>query len=250
MLIGHELRRYRQAIAGLPSGPGPAKEELLAPAFRMRQDGRLTTCYAPHNEYANPGARVVIASLTPGWTQMKLSIQAARRAIGEGLSDEDVCREAKEAAGLAGGLRRYLLRMLDALGLQRALGIASCAELFGGRRALLHTTAVLRHPVFLDGANYNGSRPPLLKTPSLREAALRYAEEELPLWRQALVIPLGKAVEGVLELLMREDGLEARQCLRGFPHPSGANGHRHRQFAERQEEMKRTIAAWFRMDEA
>lgn len=247
MLLSPRLRTYRSAILRLPSGRGWNRNDLLVPELLVSRDGELAEYYAPHNEYAaNSSARVAIVGLTPGWSQMKLALEAARRGLEAEESDEDVCRMAKEAAGLAGGLRRDLLRMLDALGLQRELGIASCERLFDERRELLHTTALLRYPVFLSGANYNGSRPPLLGTPSLREAALRYAREELPLWKPALVIPLGRTVEGTLRLLVRDGGLKESQCLWGFPHPSGANGHRHRQFAERREEMERRMADYFR----
>jgi hypothetical protein len=47
----------------------------------------------------------------------------------------------------------------------------------------------------------------------------------LPL-NKPLIIPLGKAVESVLEQFIKEGSISESQCLMGFPHPSGANGHR------------------------
>ena len=41
-----------------------------------------------------------------------------------------------------------------------------------------------------------------------------------------LLIPLGKAVEEVLQQLASEGCVDATQILSGFPHPSGANVNR------------------------
>ncbi|MNG08705.1 hypothetical protein D3C84_920820 [compost metagenome] len=63
--------------------------------------------------------------------------------------------------------------------------------------------------------------------------------------REALIIPLGVNVENVLRQLVAENQLEEERCLWGFPHPSGANGHRHRQFAAHYQDMKERLAAQF-----
>jgi hypothetical protein len=59
----------------------------------------------------------------------------------------------------------------------------------------------------------------------------------------ALIIPLGKTVEMGLHLLERANKVDAQQCLWGFPHPSGANGHRHAQFTSNLSQMKNKIQA-------
>jgi hypothetical protein len=66
----------------------------------------------------------------------------------------------------------------------------------------------------------------------------------LPLERP-LIIPLGKAVEDVLRVFIGAGKVEESQCLLGFPHPSGANGHRHRQLRERKEALHEKLRTFF-----
>lgn len=61
----------------------------------------------------------------------------------------------------------------------------------------------------------------------------------------ALIIPLGKTVEGLLQRMEEEGLLGECGILHGFPHPSGANGHRRKQFAEHREAMKRRLEEKF-----
>lgn len=56
---------------------------------------------------------------------------------------------------------------------------------------------------------------------------------------------MGQTVSDLLENLVDQGVLTASRCLLGFPHPSGANGHRKRQFAERREMLKRKANEWF-----
>lgn len=61
-----------------------------------------------------------------------------------------------------------------------------------------------------------------------------------------LIIPLGKAVEEVLELMISEELIKKEQCLLGFPHPSGANGHRKKQFEANKENLLKIIDEYFK----
>ncbi|WP_127532903.1 uracil-DNA glycosylase family protein [Paenibacillus kobensis] len=245
MLITNNLDRFREAILALPLHRPLTKEELLVEPLLMERSGKVEMYYAPHNEYANPGAKVVIVGLTPGWSQMEIAIGEARTCLAEGLGDEEVCRRAKEAARFAGPMRSHLTGMLDELGLNRKLQLASCGELFDSGQTLLHTTSVLRYPVFVNQRNYNGTQPSLLAHPLLKREARLTVEEQLDYMREALIIPLGVSVENVLRQFAQEEKLEEERCLWGFPHPSGANGHRHRQFAEHYETMKERLNAYF-----
>ncbi|NLS86868.1 hypothetical protein EYI23_02595 [Bacillus subtilis] len=49
------------------------------------------------------------------------------------------------------------------------------------------------------------------------------------------------AAETVCETLIRQHRLQNLICLSGFPHPSGANGHRLKQFAKNKELLERQI---------
>jgi hypothetical protein len=67
---------------------------------------------------------------------------------------------------------------------------------------------------------------------------------ELSLIPEALVLPLGNAVESCLRMLIASGQLDEARCLFGFPHPSGANGHRVTHF-RRNEDMRRAeIKRW------
>ncbi|MBY3618943.1 hypothetical protein HGO21_05235 [Acinetobacter sp. CUI P1] len=241
MLISNHLQQYKAAMLSLPKATALTKEDLQVDKLLMKRSGKLEMYYAPHNEYLNPTAKVIIIGLTPGFTQMRIAIQEGVIGLESGLSDEEVCRKAKEAARFAGSMRSTLIHMLDTLGLHHYLNLTSSDELFQEQQTNLHTTSLLRFPVFVEQKNYSGAHPKLLSDPFLRECALLSLEQELGILNQALIIPLGKTVEGMLQLLVSEEKLDQRRCLWGFPHPSGANGHRFRQFASHQEDMIKTL---------
>lgn len=246
MMVGSGIGSYRSAILGLREGGDWGKEDLLTPAFLMRQEGDVEIYYAPHNEVVNTEAQLVIVGITPGWTQMKLAYQAARAGLEAGLSDMEVCLRAKEEARFAGTMREHLIQMLDQIGLAEGLHISSCRELFQQQSQILHTTSLLRYPVFVNHQNYTGSRPNLLTASWLREQAQAYIVKELQLMgRRKLIIPLGKTVERLLAVLEEEGRLDGGQVLKGFPHPSGANGHRKIQFHAHEEQMRRIVSALF-----
>ncbi|WP_339318330.1 uracil-DNA glycosylase family protein [Paenibacillus sp. FSL R10-2734] len=241
MLISNHLQEYKAAVLSLPKGTALTKEDLLVDKLLMKRSGKLEMYYAPHNEYMNPSAKVIIIGLTPGFTQMRIAMQEAVIGLEAGLSDEEVCKRAKEAARFAGAMRHTLIHMLDTLGLHQYLNLTSCDELFQVQQTNLHTISLLRFPVFVEKKNYSGVHPKLLSDPFLREYALLSLEQELDILSQALIIPLGKTVEATLQLLVSEGKLDHRRCLWGFPHPSGANGHRFKQFASYQENMTKIL---------
>ncbi len=241
MLISNHLEQYRSTIRSFPKQFPLTREDLQVDPLLMKRSGEIEMYYAPHNEYMNSCAKVIIIGLTPGFTQMRIAIQEAIIGLEAGLSDEEVCKKAKEAARFAGSMRNTLIHMLDTLKLQHYLNLSSSAELFQEEQAILHTTSLLRFPVFVGKKNYSGAQPNLLSNPFLREYGLASLKEELGFLRQALIIPLGKTVERMLQLLVSEGKLDPRRCLWGFPHPSGANGHRFKQFASHQDDLAMTL---------
>jgi hypothetical protein len=136
--------------------------------------------------------------------------------------------------------------MLDDLGMSQLLGITSSHALFADRVDLLHATSAVRYPVVVRGEeNYSGSSPRLSRHQKLRSMMREYLVYELSHCPGALVIPLGKYVgEAILELAS-EGLVEAKRCLFGFPHPSGGNGHRAKQFEARREDLAHTMHTWF-----
>ncbi|WP_139490874.1 hypothetical protein [Brevibacillus dissolubilis] len=233
--------RFLRHIRSLPAHEPLTKEDLLRPEFLLQKEGAIEVYYTPHNELVNQNPKVVVIGLTPGWTQMELGYRQARKDLLAGLSIREVCLRANLAARFAGTMRHNLIQMLNALGLARYLGVSDCASLFAEESHLLNSSSVWKYPVFVNGENYTGHTPVYTRSPMLKQMADTYLPEELRKFASPLLIPLGQTVERVLRGVVADGLADERQCLFGFPHPSGANGHRHKQFATRQEEMRRRV---------
>ncbi|WP_229507917.1 hypothetical protein [Massilia sp. Dwa41.01b] len=134
-------------------------------------------------------------------------------------------RAARLAGAFSGAIRPNFVALLDAIGMQRWLGIASCASLFDADAHLVQIGAILRHPIFVDGKNYSGT-PGIVKQPFLREQVLRYFAHEARQMPDALYIPMGASVAEGLDWLAREGVIKRDRILHGLPHPSGANAER------------------------
>ena len=193
--------------------------------FLLARAGNLSAHYIPF-DYVNPAARLVLVGITPGFVQWKNAVREARRQLALGASEGDVLRAAKYTGAFSGAIRPNLVALLDHVGLQRWLGIASCASLFGADAHLMHVTAVLRHPVFVADKNYNGASPNMLTTPLLQAQLLDYFAAEAASLPDAVYVPLGPKVGLALDWLARRGVLAPERILHGIPHPSGANAER------------------------
>ena len=138
-------------------------------------------------------------------------------------------------------MRKNLIEMLDELNLNSALQIDSCSKLFEEKENLLHTTSIIPYPVFINSKNYTGSNPKIMDSEILYSYVKKYFYKEVEKLPSALIIPLGKAVEEILEQMIADNLIKREQCLLGFPHPSGANGHRKRQFEENKYKLMNVI---------
>lgn len=244
MLQPIRFETYTAQIQALPVTPSLSKADLLRPAFRLYHDARLEMYYAPF-DYLNPRAKVVLVGVTPGWTQMEIAYRQAREGLHAGLTLPTILDRIDEHASFAGAMRHNLITMLDALALPVHLGIPSSASLFATHRLLLHTTSALRYPVFIHGRNYTGHTPKPLRMPALRYCIEHLLTEELQQVPEAIIIPLGQSVSTIIEYLVETGHLDRSRCLMGFPHPSGANGHRVREFNERRERLTRSLKERF-----
>ncbi|WP_173275904.1 uracil-DNA glycosylase family protein [Paenibacillus sp. NEAU-GSW1] len=238
-----QLHQYKDYISTLQDKQ-LTKELLLVPELLLAVDHKLSVYYIPF-EYVNESAKVMIIGITPGFTQMKLAYEQAIIGLGKGNPYPDIDKRAKGVASFAGSMRKNLYSMLDAIGLPEAIGIESSEALFEKDRHLLHTTSAVRYPVFRKGNNYTGHQPELVKSDFLMSYARSILLEELRAVKEALIVPLGKSTADVLEKFIDEGELDPVRCLLQMPHPSGANGHRFRQFAERKDEMERRVKQWF-----
>lgn len=151
----------------------------------------------------------------------------------------------KKNSSFEGPMRKNLIHMLDELGLNNYLGLSSSSELFDKASHLVQTMSVLPYPVFYNGKNYNGSTPNILKTEVLKHHILDYTAGELNKLNDALIIPLGVNVSKVIEYLAECGYINKESILTGFPHPSGGNGHRHKQFATHKEDMQLKLKDYF-----
>ncbi|MHB1186596.1 hypothetical protein [Thiobacillus sp.] len=209
----------RALTAAELNGAPSLNEKLL-----VARESNLDVCYAPF-EYVNPTARVVIVGITPGRTQMLNAIKEARRQLDKGANSFEALKAAKQTGAFSGAMRPNLVGMLNGIGLNRWLGIASCDALFGPSAHLVQTASVLRNPVFVGGGNYNGT-PNMTKHPLLQQHLLTHFGEDVKALSEAVFIPLGNKVAEAMHFLAERGLLNPDRILDGLPHPSGANAER------------------------
>jgi hypothetical protein len=201
-----------------------SKPADIPASFRLGQDGPLTSHYIPF-DYVNPSARLVLVGITPGFTQWKNAMREAQRQLAAGASADAAHVAAKRTGAFSGAMRPNLIALLDHIGLNHWLGLASCEALFGAAAHLVQTTSILRHPVFVDGQNYNGT-PNMVRSSFLREQIEAHFAAEARSLDQAVFVPLGPKVSEGLDWLAQRGVIPADRILHGLPHPSGANAER------------------------
>lgn len=238
---------YLRSISNLKEKSKYEKEDLLIPEFELYHHNEMYIYYAPHNEYINKDAQLIIVGITPGWTQMEIAYRTAKQNLIVGRGVEEVYRECKFEARFAGSMRANLIMMLDALGIGNYMGVDFCEKLFQKDCTLLHTTSLIKYPVFVKGKNYSGGNPKILENEILFSYVQKYFVEEIQkMTKEFMILPLGKAVEEVLGYYVGNGLILERQCLFGFPHPSGANAHRYIQFEKNKENLQVKISNYFR----
>ncbi|MBT2571539.1 hypothetical protein [Planococcus sp. ISL-110] len=235
-----KFQQYKESIQSIPSSY--TEESLIHEAFLLERDDKkkLEIYYAPF-EYVNEGAKVIIVGITPGLHQMKKSFSTVIDAVETESDDEEILRQVKNNSSFEGAMRKNLVKMLDEIGVNGHLGLSSSLELFEEASHLVHTTSILAYPVFYNGKNYSGSTPNLLKNDILKKYLTENFAAELENFSDALIIPLGVNVSNALNYLADQGLVAPSNILSGFPHPSGGNGHRHKQFAENKAAMEEKL---------
>ena len=224
--------RYADAIRRLDLD-GIATSAAIPEEFLLARDGRYTSHYIPF-ESVNRNARLVVVGISPGFVQWKNAMREAQRQMAAGAGRDRLLRAARRTGAFSGAIRPNFVALLDAIGVQRWLGIASCATLFDVDADLVHIGAILRHPVFVDGKNYSGT-PAMPRHAFLRAETLRWFAHEAAMLPDALYIPMGASVGEGLDWLAGQGVLRAERILHGLPHPSGANAERVAYFLGRKE---------------
>ncbi|WP_237389640.1 uracil-DNA glycosylase family protein [Bacillus sp. USDA818B3_A] len=220
--------------------------DILNEKFLLEQDPqkKLEIYYTPF-DYINERAKVVIVGITPGLHQMKKAYTTVLEYKDCGLGDEEILHQVKMKASFEGTMRKNLVAMLDELGLADHLGIPTTLELFSSASHLVYNTSLLPYAVFYDHKNFNGSRPNIMKTELLWKYVLTFFVNDIKRLRNPLIIPLGVNISKVLTFLADQQLIQNEYIVNGFPHPSGGNGHRHRQFRENKQAMKRQVDDFF-----
>jgi hypothetical protein len=194
--------------------------------FLIKKDGNIEIYYAPF-DYINTKAKIVIVGITPGLQQMLQSYEV----INQGKS----LKEVKDLSSFKGSMRTGLIKYLDELKINDILKIKSCESLFNKNSRYLHTTSLVKYPVFDKGKNYSGAN--ILKKKILLDFIEKNFLEELKTLKKSIIIPLGNTVSSTIEYLNNKYDLKLRCFLKGFPHPSGANARKNIQFNEHKSSM-------------
>ena|SRR6266404_4485025 len=111
---------------------------------------------------------------------------------------------------------------MDAVGLNVLLGIASTVSLWGVDSHRAHFTSAIRYPTFVDGENYSRS-PDMNGVPVLFDRSRNWLREELSLFPDAVIVPMGDMVSEVLTRIGPKMAISNNRILAGMPHASGAN---------------------------
>ena len=203
-----------------------SKQNIINNKFLINSDGNIKIYYAPF-DYINPKAKITIVGITPGFQQMLQSFEV----INEGKS----LKEVKDLSSFKGSMRTTLVKYLDELMVNKILKIKSCESLFNKDSKHLHTTSLVKYPVFDKGKNYSGAN--ILKKKILLDFIEKNFLKELKTLKKAIIIPLGNTVSSTIEYLNNKYDLKLRCFLKGFPHPSGANARKNIQFKENKSSM-------------
>ncbi|WP_257227083.1 hypothetical protein [Acinetobacter sp. YH12069] len=191
--------------------------------------GPIQSFYAPF-EAINHDAKVVIVGICPGQQQWRNALIAAKDGLEQQLSEENILKLAKNSGAFSGPIRKNLTQLLDHIGLHNQLGIQTTAELFSNHQDIVQMCSVLQQCILVNGKNYAGSTPAMLKNELLKQHIDDYFIPIVQRLPNAIYIPLGKGVDEVLNYVSSLGYLKDQQILAGLPHPSGANAERIKYF--------------------
>jgi len=206
------------------------KKNVVSKDFLVNKDGNIEIYYAPF-DYINSKAKIVIVGITPGLQQMTQSFQV--------IKDGKSLKEVKDLSSFKGSMRTTLIKYMDELKINKILKIKSCESLFNLDSKYLHTTSLVKYPVFDKGRNYSGAN--ILKKKILLDFIEKNFLEELKTLKKSIIVPLGNTVSSTIEYLNSKYNLKLECFLKGFPHPSGANARKNIQFKENKISMTKLL---------
>ena len=224
------MTHYRKFLRQIRAHKKINKSTIVSNKFLINRENNIKIYYAPF-DYVNSKAKIMIVGITPGFQQMLQSFEV----INEGKS----LKEVKDLSSFKGSMRTTLVKYLNELKVNKTLKIKSCESLFNKDNKYLHTTSLVKYPVFDKGKNYSGSN--ILKKKKLIEFIEKNFLKELKTLKKAIIIPLGNTVSSTIEYLNSKYNLKLTCFLKGFPHPSGANARKNIQFKENRSSMMKLL---------
>jgi hypothetical protein len=202
------------------------KKSIKINKFLFDKEKNIEIYYAPF-DYINSKAKMVIIGITPGLQQMLQSYEV----INQGKS----LKEVKDLSSFKGSMRTSLIKYLDELKINNILKIKSCESLFNTNSRYLHTTSLVKYPVFDKGKNYSGTN--LLKKKILLDFIEKNFLKELKTLKKSIIVPLGNTVSSTIKYLNNKYNLKLTCFLELFPHTSGSNARKNIQFKENKMNM-------------
>lgn len=212
---------FRPIINAMPTLD---KENMDVLLLDKEESSGLKEYYCAHTDYVDSLAKIVFIGICPGFEQMKLSFELVKNY--PDLSEEEVLRKSKIYARFGTSMRKNLIFLANQTDLASLLHINSIEELFDPSCHLMDNTTLLPYPIFRNGKNYTGHTPKIDRSLMLKEICEKQINRIQKSYPKAIFIPLGKAVD---EQLTKANILPEEKIVHGFPHPSGANGHRFKQ---------------------
>ena len=198
--------------------------------FLINKDSNIEIYYAPF-DYFNSKAKIMIVGITPGFQQMLQSFEV--------INNGGSLKEVKDQSSFKGSMRTGLIKYLDELKVNNILKINSSESLFDKDSKYLHTTSLVKYPVFDKSKNYSGVN--ILKKELLMNFIEENFLEELKQLKNTIIVPLGNTVSSTIEFLESKYNLNLKCFLKGFPHPSGANARKNIQFRENKPLMMKLL---------
>src|SRR5699024_5673084 len=129
----------------------------------------------------------------------------AKQCLQQNVPLSELIQRTKKAACFSGTMRPNLIDMLDACGVQTARHLHSSRFFFSDAHHLLHTTSIIKYPVFVYGNNYTGYTPKIAQSTLLTKYAYTMFPKEIEQIKgDYLLVPLGKTVSEVIQTFIQQ----------------------------------------------
>ncbi|MFK7827061.1 MAG: hypothetical protein AB8G05_23160 [Oligoflexales bacterium] len=181
--------------------------------------------------YPKKTTKLVLVGLTPGKQQSEIINSSRDLHMG----------------AFAGSMRKQIFTWFESLGINSLFSIANESSIFKEKLLInqVYITSLLWEPVFIKRgrnlSNYSGKPFPWKNQvlQKMMEDTFKYLAK---LKSECLIVPMGKVVSISIADYSNLDN--EHYVLHGFPHPSGANGHRFSLFQENKTHLRRVVKTY------